>query len=642
MSEWLMVVEVGLSDPPSAASPTWTDISGAVLAGDGVSLTRGATGGEQAGAGQCSFTIDGDRLAGLGLPALSGPTLLRRPLRFRALVDGIHYPLGRFHGTDVVETRDGGRRLRVTGTDAFALWEESKRGGDEAWHLAQCGAVRRWRLDDEGPVARDTYRGVELSEVLVDDPPASPSYGEVIFGQGALPPPSGAGVVRFEPVDAEDGGFTGLAGQLPGGLPFGLSFWMRMPEAVPRSVPWAPTMVALELTPADRSARPRVFGFDGGYCVHSAGRRSPGYGPQVQQIGWGWVHVDYRVGVSSSSVTVRTVDGDATVLAGVDHDWEDYPGGFTGITLGGSRFLDSMGLRGYDPALCELSDIVVWSGVGAESGMFAAALGWPGESAGDRLARASSEAGWAAPSMSAVPVAMTSTADSRTSLAEGLREVETVALGLLHLRADGSAAVLTRAELEGAASVGELSAAQLLRDADGVATNTSYLGNASTVSGVHAQVSATASNAASVAAWGERADDRQMATADADWLALSAGWLANRAASPSAAFGLPNLVVGPRSMPTTPTLPGEDVLPDGDLWPGGTGGGLLALTTDIGDVLTVTDVLDDPIDVQVWGVSWSVTGSGGWRCSWSVRPHGTTDWFHVDTDSVDGPAIVGW
>lgn len=659
VSAWAMVVEIGFWDSPRTASPTWTDISAAVMAADGVTLTRGATSGEQASAGQFSLTLSAETLTTIAAQAVqrriglgdvwlgvvdstlasSGAGMLRRPIRFRARNSaGTTYELGRFHVTDTVTLRDGVKRIRVSGVDAFALWGEATRGGDTAYHLSACGAVRRWKLDDEGPVARDDLgSGVELVETnYADGAGGSDTYGTVTWGNPAVPCPSGAGVVAIEPADIlGNGGFTGLAGQLPNALPIGISFWMRLPEAPNRPSTYPPppfNMFIPAIQLKGGSGWGRWFGFwiDGNGAVWADQGAGSNVGYIAIEVGYNWVHVDYQLTAAAAYCTLTLADGTSIDAASsVEDDPTLFPAGFTSLVLGGADYLVA-GEQLFKPAAVELSDVIVWTGGATNSGMVRAAIGWPGETPSARLSRVASEAGFTAPTMTSTTTPpMTSAADARTTVLESLREVEAVTLGLLHLKGDGTAKVLIRSELDDAASSATLPGSLVLRESDGVTNSSEMIVNSSTVTAAHvADKSAAAQDATSVTDRGERADDRTMATADTDWLTLAAGWLANRWADPSASYGLPQLVVDPDELARRrPTGDPVTTLP----W-----------TADVGTVLTLTDVADTTIQARIMAVSWALGATGQWRCTWTVVPHGATDYFDIDTDDIDGTAILGW
>lgn len=650
MSDWTLQALFGLSAAPTAASPTWTDLGPVIMAGDGVNLARGATNGEQAGAGQFSLTLDLDRMAALHMTEVTGPALLRRPVLLRAKKGAVTRNLGRFHVTDTTTLRDGRRRIRVSGTDAFALWEEAKRGGDMAWHLTQANAVRRWKLDDEGPVAHDAITGAELVELEVGDGGGTETYGTVSWGASTVPCPSGTGAVRIEAADVfGDAGFAGLTGPIPTGLPFAMSAWIRVPEppVAPESWPAPPFGLYVPALQVDCGSFLRWIGFSvdrttGGVFPATgwAGPAGAGTAQGAMDCGYGWVHVDYVLPASgSASLWITRVDGvseDLSAYMSSDRLADFIGSGGGRLSEGPSRVLlggttaASGGVLLVKPAAVEVSDLIVAAPASAgRTTLVRAAIGWPGETPSARLTRVAGEAGVPVPTMTATTTPpMTSAADSQTSLMDALREVEGVTLGLLHLQADGTAAILTRSEVEDAAPVASVRASLVLADSDGVTNNTSMLVNSATVTGANvADRSARVVDDASIATYGERAEDRTLATSDMDWLMLSAGWLANRQSDPSEAYGLPSLAIDPDALARQ--LPAGDPMAD------------LPWTVDVGDVLTLPDVLAAPVTVQVMAVAWSIGANGQWRCTWTVRPHGI-DYFDIGSDDIDGPAIIGW
>lgn len=633
-----LIVEIGLAANPGTASPTWTDVTADVLAGDGVSWSRGATSGEQASPGNFAFTLRNP------VSTYDGPSLLRRPVRFRANRGGTIYELGRFHVTDVVGLRDGFRRLRVSGTDTLAVWEETKRGGDMAWHLTQAGAVARWPLTDEGPTAVDALgSGVVLEVHDCTAENLSPTYGTVTWGSALVPPPTGGTCVAFEPADpASIMGFTGLVGPLSDSPTLGVSFWMRASADLVTG-----SSVAVSLHKRADAVFPlpingiveavpqgRTFGFvrdDTG--IHPATWPPSGGGGLVAtaDVANDWVHVEYRQALSGSDVSVT---GGVTLLDGTQYDfvsslsadnWSTSSGaGLGAVIIGG----DPAG--GLLAAVCEVAEFAAFDkSLSTDSGLVRAAIGWPRESPADRATRLAGEAAWpTAPTISTITPAMSSGPDSRTSLLDGMREIEGVTLGMLTPMADGTVRIFTRAELdEDAAFVSSLSADQMLRDSDGVATNTGLLANSSTVTGAGG-ITATYRDALADT-YGDRSDDRAIATVSGDWVASAASWLAHRQADPLSAFAAPALQLDPDKL--------RKLQGSWDFT------ALLPFTTDIGAVITLPDLHTSPLEVIVMGISWQVTRQGQWICSWAVRPHGRMTYAALDATSATlNHVTIGW
>ena len=665
MSRELRVL-VALAGSPLAATGdlTWTDVSDDVLAGDGVQLQRGATSPTgSASAGSATFTLD--NRSGAHSPA----ALLRRAVRFVAADGGATYELGRFHVTDAVEFWQGLRRIRVTCSDVLTLAAEANVGGPYDHWLDAAGVGLCWPLDAEGSAP---YRGtVALAEVDVDgDGSASATYGDITFGVTGSDCPTQSGAsTRFEPADP--GlllGFTGLRALTPPSAAFGLSFWMRATE------PWWPSGTAhriglsLDNEIAPNVARGRSLGF--GYSLPKTGGQRivcplilaggqrwefSGDSYPAIDIGNGWVHWDFRWDGSTASLVLTHPDGRVDDLTTWAADIR-CDGWFTTIPVGGPSYAGawakSITLGGvepwFDPALMamdtvgagsvELAEVAFTAGSMSAPSVAVASIGHPGETAAQRLARLAGEAGWDAGALSvgSLTVPMSGKDHDRRALAAHVQAIEDLSLGLAMVDASGAIVVVTREQWESAASVATVAADQLLLDADGASTNTGFLANTATVTrGDGVTVSAT--SAGSLATFGELADDRSLATDDADYAALAAGWLANNRANPGTSYGLPSLTmqVGEAAL-----LPGGGLFPGPGLLPGAPPP---AYVVDCGDVVTVQDVVgpSSSLRVRVTGVSWAM-GKEGWRCTWHGRPDSTPDYFLIDTDSIDGPAIIGW
>lgn len=527
--------------PTHFPAPTWTEVTSLLLADGGVTFSDGvASRGQDWAAG--SFTLTLRNTAG----TYTGPTLLRRPVLLRMAVGASNIDV-RAVITDVVEYRDGVRRLVVTGTDVLGLAADLEVGRTWDEQLATAGATSRWQLVTDGA---DTGPGAIDQRPLSEDPWAgapvaagqdysgqSPVYG-AIEGCPAL---SGGGVT-LEPVGTT--GFRGLYSTVEAKAPWTWAAWCLIPEYGFQSGADYATVVEV-LTSAGR------------YIPVQYSARLPGkaslLGTAWGSWPWGqWVWV--TLGVDDSNVASFAItDALGTTLTESTPILTLAAGEVPmAITIGGSSDPASSPL----PATVQIADAVWCNATPATATpLIRGHVGYPKETVQARALRLLTAAGLvpaAGAWNGATPPEGPPLSDqpwTRRPLTDALNETLTSGGFVVHDLPASSASVTTLGLLwpdaiDGyGATVTSYAGTRVLLASDGVTTNTGMLTNAATVINSATQAQVSYEDTASVATYGRRAKSVASLSLDADHNASLASWLARREAAATQALGLPDLIL---------------------------------------------------------------------------------------------------
>jgi hypothetical protein len=590
--------------PTHFPTTAWTEVTSRLLAQGGATYSTGVTGrgGQEWAAG--SFTAVLNNTDG----TLSGPALLRRPMLMRFGVGGTNIDV-RLVVTDVVEFRDGIRRLSVTGTDMLGLAADLEVGATFPEQLTAAATKARWQLTADGT---DSVGTIPLAEEPWWNAPAA--AGQDYSGQTPVyasidgcPALSGGGVT-LEPVAGT--GFAGLYAPVPGTSPWTWAGWCRVPATAEIDTTLADGGVVVSV--AMSTGRHFGVGYhairNAAYIADLTGSDSS-WADGWPRARWLWV----VLGTDVSNVIYLTVsDAQGTVLMSAPVAVPAAGETPVGLALGG--MMDPA--RPPAPAHVDIAD-AVWCASPHDTavGLVRGHIGYPGETVSARAVRLLTAAGLVPPSGTwngTAPPSGPPLSDqpwTRRPLAEALNEALDSGGFVIHDLPVGtttatSLGALAPDRVDGwGVTPTTYSGARVLLASDGVTTNTGMLTNAATVTNQSgAQVSYE--DAASVATYGRRAVTVTSVSSSSDSDASLASWKARRAASPTQALGLPDLVL--------------DV--DGMVTDGHTA--TVVAVAKVGACITVTGLMPGGANYSgvVRGLRWERTSQGAMRLTLNCQP----------------------